>query len=1148
MSEGALQRAESLFDQGDVKGARELLREALAAEPTYDLLCAAGVVAHADGDVHDAKSCLLRAIELDGAQPVAYQHLGELMAAEGQYDRAEFWLAQAHQVAPDKTEALNALVAVYQDAGLIFSAKQTARKSLEVDPSQSALARDLAEMDAIFPDQPVTVYVPCFNAAKYVDGVIQAILAQSYPLTELLIIDDGSTDETVELAARYPVRIVKQPCNKGLSEARNLALAACGTPFLANLDADVLPDNHWLERLMLQFESARLNEQAGTGLTPLGGVMGRLDELHDTTLPDQWRAVHMGQHHGDEPKPDVPHLYGCNGLWLKDALMRAGGHDPLYKTNGEDCDCSDRVHGQGYRLAYEPAARCRHLRRDTLESVLRTIWRYHTPYYEYRYGLFSTGDIADVMKKLPENKSRFEVDWNTDWERRSLHLLYITFLGLPWRVLSDLKLAAENWPADRKRVAEETQAAIYLGMFALLSECELRDDLLPMIAEDLAPCLPASDEVRSLCAWDKVEQVIAANRDGSGPNPIAELTQRDPTAVGQCLRVMGEIWGSQDQNAWNVIRASALRLRHEQAEAESQPTGGLRVAVVNAPWAVDGRVGVRAGSRWPFTQDVHGQRVPSYVPFPFFLATATAMSKRAGFETIIVDAIAEGLYAEEFLRRLEGWQPDVILMETATASHAIDLDWCLQYKERLGDVKVMLCGPHASAIHTALMDEAPQVDAIVLGEFEPSFVDVLEAMRDGRSFEGIPGLLYRDENGQTVAQMERRKLPPMEFFPWPERMSLPMFNYFDSFANAMPWPNVQMHASRGCPFKCIFCVWPQVVYDGQQYRTRDNADIVAEMEWLLDQFGFQAVYFDDDTFNIDNERIIDLCNRIEASPKIDVPLCAMGRADTSSKEAFEAMKRAGLVGIKFGVETGDVDMMKRIKKHLDLNKVKTAVEWCKELEIGVHLTFSFGGPQETRETAQKTIDLAIALDPDTVQFSLMTPFPGTSMFEDAIGKGTLLTTDWSQFDGARYTVVKGEYLTREELEETLREAHRRWLLHTAERAVVQGCFSEKPTARGTASVDELHNVADGSLTLLQLTTPLERVANPIAVLSQARAKLARDGVLVALRSGGESLPAGWRDQPLTDYAGSPGIECLGQINGFNGELALCLRRKESVFV
>jgi len=244
-----------------------------------------------------------------------------------------------------------------------------------------------------------------------------------------------------------------------------------------------------------------------------------------------------------------------------------------------------------------------------------------------------------------------------------------------------------------------------------------------------------------------------------------------------------------------------------------------------------------------------------------------------------------------------------------------------------------------------------------------------------------------------------------------ERLTLPMYNYFDSFANAMPWPNAQRHASRGCPLKCIFCVWPQMVYDGQQYRTRDNADIVAEMEWLLDQYGFQAIYFDDDTFNIDNERIIDLCDRIGASPTINVPLCAMGRADTSSQEAFEAMKRAGLVGRKFGVETGDVEMMTRIKKHLDLGRVKTTVETCRELAIGVHLTFSFGGLGETHESAQRTIDLALELNPDTVQVSLVTPFPGTAMFEQAIAKGTLLTTDWSQFDGARYTVVKGEDLS-----------------------------------------------------------------------------------------------------------------------------------------
>jgi radical SAM superfamily enzyme YgiQ (UPF0313 family) len=610
------------------------------------------------------------------------------------------------------------------------------------------------------------------------------------------------------------------------------------------------------------------------------------------------------------------------------------------------------------------------------------------------------------------------------------------------------------------------------------------------------------------------------------------LMGADRDAAGKLLSEMGLVWLQMTDTVWDMVRASAHRLRDEAAERAQIRPGGPRIAIVNAPWAEDGRIGVRAGSRWPFTQDAHGSRVPCYVPFPFFLATASALLKADGFEVLLVDAIAEGLHADEFLRRLEGFAPHAVLMETATASHEIDLDWALRFKETLGDqTQVLVCGPHATALGAEYLDEAPHVDAVLLGEFEPTLLELMRVQRDGGDRSAIAGLIWRDAEGAVHAQTDRRPLPDLSTFPWPDRTPLPMYNYYDSFAGAMPWPNVQMHASRGCPYKCIFCVWPQVVYAGHAYRTRDNADIVAEMRFLVERYGFKAVYFDDDTFNIQNDRIIDLCGRIEAAD-LHVPITAMGRADTSNRAAFEAMKRAGLVGIKFGVETGDVDMMQRIGKHLDLDRVRQAVSWCKELGLGVHLTFSFGGPGETFETARKTIDLAVALDPDTVQFSLMTPFPGTTMYEAAIREGTLLTRDWKQFDGARYTVVKGEHLSREELEGLLAEAHWRWHLHVAARQAAPS------GARTYAAAAELAALPDGAADTLLVTTSLEQVARPALLLAAAAAKLKAGGTLLVGRGAPARLGEQWCDRDVTLAAAAAGLTQTAALSGYNGELVL----------
>lgn len=1119
------------------------LEKAIAEQPNdYELLCAAGPILTRLGRRHQAHSHLLRAIERDPDQTTAYLHLGDALAAEGQWERSVNYYTLAWVASPDEPTALNRLMTLYADHGLPYAAKQAARKSLQVRSRQPQVRLTLRELEGLFPDRDVTVYVPAYNAAKWIEQVLEAVFLQSYPFGEVLVIDDGSTDNTVELASKFPVRIITHGTNRGLAQARNTALLVAESEYLANLDADVVADRHWLERLMLHFESERLCAEQGTdtGL-PLAGVMGRLDELNDVMLPDQWRSVHMGQHHGDERQDEVPHIYGCNGVYRRERLMAVGGYDVAYRTNGEDCDLAERVRAQGTRLAYDPDARCRHLRTDSLKSVLDTMWRYRTPYPENRFGVFRSGSVAAVMQMLPLDLAFYREEMSKDEARRSYHLLYPSFLGLPWRILRDFGLAVTQSPAESQAVLGQTQTAIYLGVFALLGGVGAKDDLVAMIHEDLAPCRPADPELAAFCSWDNVQATLRSGADPQAHNPAHDLVLADRGAVNQVLRALGEEIFSITETSWSMIRSSAYRVRDELAYRATLAPDAIKVAVLNCPWSEDGRIGVRAGSRWPFTQQVDGARIPCYVPFPFFQATAAAMLKRDGFDTMIVDAIAEGLTHDEFLRRVEGFGPQVVLMESSAASHELDHDWALRFKELLGDdIQVIFCGPHATAVSDELLPEAPQIDAIILGEYEPVMLQLMRALRDGGDLTELNQLVWREEDGTIHAQTKRDKLQPINTFPWPERDTLPMYNYFDSITGQ--WPHVQMHASRGCPFTCIFCVWPQVVYAGQNYRTRDSADLVEEMAYVVDRYGFKSIYFDDDTFNIGNERILDLCDRI-VKRGINVPIEAMGRADTSTREVFEAMHRAGLVAIKFGVETGDPEMMQRIKKHLDLGKVRQAVRWCKELGIGVHLTFSFGGPGETLESAALTLDLACELDPTTVQFSLMTPFPGTVMYETAVAEGRLLTRDWTHFDGARFTVVEHDQMTRDELENLMQVAHRRWLLNVAERSATQPLGLDRGAlGRATVEASAVRGLAPGSLDLLQLTTGVEQLNDLRGTLDCALAALRPGGLLTVARA----ADACQAESRLAEWSNAAGLEAKSRIIGTYGAIGYALHKPAAV--
>jgi radical SAM superfamily enzyme YgiQ (UPF0313 family) len=202
--------------------------------------------------------------------------------------------------------------------------------------------------------------------------------------------------------------------------------------------------------------------------------------------------------------------------------------------------------------------------------------------------------------------------------------------------------------------------------------------------------------------------------------------------------------------------------------------------------------------------------------------------------------------------------------------------------------------------------------------------------------------------------------------------------------------------------------------------------VVDEIEEAINFYGFKSFYFDDDTFNIGKDRILLICSEIRKRGLEKIPWAVMARADTFDFETLKAMKDAGLVSIKFGVESGVQRLLDSCGKSLNLEKVKEAVKWCKELSVKYHLTFTFGLPGETEETIKETIDFALNLNPDTCQFSLTTPFPGTKYFEYLKDKGLLLTEDWDKYDGARFTVLKGENLSAEELEQAVVEAKKIW--------------------------------------------------------------------------------------------------------------------------
>jgi glycosyltransferase involved in cell wall biosynthesis len=264
----------------------------------------------------------------------------------------------------------------------------------------------------------ISLYIPCYNAEKSINDCLQSVFNQSYKIDEILIIDDGSQDRTVEIAERYPVRIIRHKQNKGLAACRNTAFRKANNEFIASLDSDCIADPKWLTQLVNCFSD---DDIAGAG--------GILIDRYTLSTADTWRSVHMAQHWGAELIEYPPFLYGNNTLFRKKSIEKAGFYNEKYRTNYEDLDICMRIYNCGFKLIYNPKAHVEHLRKDTIKSVLFSYWSW----FYYKYMMSNQINrlslrIAVMLGRMVEYTEISEVFFREDFREGEYKLLPIDVL------------------------------------------------------------------------------------------------------------------------------------------------------------------------------------------------------------------------------------------------------------------------------------------------------------------------------------------------------------------------------------------------------------------------------------------------------------------------------------------------------------------------------------------------------------------------------------------------------------------------------------------------------------------------------------------------------------------------------------------------
>lgn len=419
----------------------------------------------------------------------------------------------------------------------------------------------------------------------------------------------------------------------------------------------------------------------------------------------------------------------------------------------------------------------------------------------------------------------------------------------------------------------------------------------------------------------------------------------------------------------------------------------MKILICNPPWENTEGYGCRSNTRWPHI------RKDKYLIFPLYLGYAAAVLEKHGLGVAVVDAVAADYDSDKFISRLREEAGSMCFLETSTPTIAQDTANAVRIRKELG-IPVFLLGPHATVYHKELLEENPLIDGVIRGEFEYTIRDVSL----GLPLEKVLGLTWR--SGPEVRVNEPR--PYIENL---DELPFPAWHLFDWKAyesHLYASPSMWMITTRGCPFQCTFCLWPDTMC-GRRQRYRSAMNVVDEIETLVNKYHVKEVRFDDDTFALKKSHVLGIADELmKRGLHKKVQWACFGHASQDDREIYEKIKAAGCFRIDFGIESGSQRILDSVGKMLDIEKAKRTARICREIGLRFYCTFIVGFPGETAEDIEKSIALAIELDPDLIQVSNIVPYPGTRMYADGIKNNFLVYPgQWDKYNSCQPMVNSG---------------------------------------------------------------------------------------------------------------------------------------------
>jgi hopanoid biosynthesis associated radical SAM protein HpnJ len=427
------------------------------------------------------------------------------------------------------------------------------------------------------------------------------------------------------------------------------------------------------------------------------------------------------------------------------------------------------------------------------------------------------------------------------------------------------------------------------------------------------------------------------------------------------------------------------------------------------PPSVDGFDG-GAGSRYQARREVTSFWYPTWLAQPAALVAGAKL----------LDCPPQSLGVEAALREAERFEH--VIIHTSTPSLRNDCRVAEAIKARRPETKIGFIGAHPAVLPTETLKASAAIDWVGRREFDFTCKEVAE----GVPWDRIAGLSFKRE-GRIIHNAERELITDMDVLPWVADVYRRDLRIEDYFIGYLQHPYLSLYTGRGCPAQCTFCLWPQTI-GGHRYRVRSPQNVADEMAYLKRLFPqVKEFFFDDDTFTANLPRAREIARRLAP---LGVTWSCNSRANLDG-DTIRFFRDCGLRLFLVGYESGNADILHRIKKGVTLEEMRRFTRECHQAGVMVHGTFILGLPVETPESIERTIAFAKELDVFSLQVSLAAPYPGTELYELARQHGWFVKrdkTDLLEADGYQQSTLEYPGLPKEAIFEAVERFYREYYL------------------------------------------------------------------------------------------------------------------------